>query len=90
VQRLICSAISASVEAALWFAGIEVVPDICGAPDDIIAALLSGDDDLQRFRSPGCRRDQTRLSARDAASGAGPATPSADGARSRHRRGGRP
>ena len=56
VDLLVCSAISAPLEAILWVSGIEVLSDICGSPDEIIAALAAGDDELGRFRSPGSRR----------------------------------
>jgi hypothetical protein len=37
-------------------AGIEVVPDICGEPEEVIAALCTGAKELERLRSPGSRR----------------------------------
>lgn len=52
---LICSAISSPLEATLWAQGVEVVSDICGSPDEIMAALAAGDASLDRFRSPGSR-----------------------------------
>lgn len=55
VNVLICSAISSPLEAKLWALGIEVISDICGSPDAIIAALAAGDAELDRFRSPGSR-----------------------------------
>jgi predicted Fe-Mo cluster-binding NifX family protein len=59
VDVLICSAISWPVEAMVWLAGIEVVSDICGAADEVIAAYVKGVRDLARFHSPGCS-DQER------------------------------
>lgn len=53
VDVLICSAISWPLEANLWVAGIEVVPDICGPTDAIIAAYRAGRRDLARFQAPG-------------------------------------
>jgi predicted Fe-Mo cluster-binding NifX family protein len=64
VDILICSAISSLVEATLWIAGIEVVSDICGAPDEIVEAWASGDEELRRFSSPGSRRRSTRSKTR--------------------------
>ena len=55
VDVLVCSAISAPLEAALCGLGIEVISDICGSPDEIISALAAGDTELVRFRSPGSR-----------------------------------
>ncbi|MCU0305259.1 MAG: hypothetical protein MUC56_14500 [Thermoanaerobaculales bacterium] len=60
VDVLICSAISPPVEAALWMVGIEVVPDICGRPEEIVAAFLGGAEMLRRYRSPGSRRWHSR------------------------------
>ena len=64
VEVLICSAISSPLESVLWAQGVEVVSDICGSPDEIIAALAAGDTDLDRFRSPGSRRKLKRSTAR--------------------------
>jgi len=55
VDLLVCSAISSVLEAKLWAQGVEVVSDICGSLDEIMAALAAGDADLTRFRSPGSR-----------------------------------
>jgi predicted Fe-Mo cluster-binding NifX family protein len=55
VDLLVCSAISAPLEAILWVSGIEVISDICGSPDEIIRAIAAGDNELGRFRSPGSR-----------------------------------
>ncbi len=60
VNVLICSAISSPVEATLYALGVEVVSDICGSPEEIIAALAAGDAELDRFRSPGSRRKPRR------------------------------
>ena len=61
VDVLICSAISSTLEAALWAQGVEVIADMCGSPDEIMAALAAGDVSLDRFRSPGsrCRTKRT-------------------------------
>jgi predicted Fe-Mo cluster-binding NifX family protein len=57
VEALVCSAISAPLETALAASGIEVISDICGSPDEIIGALITGDLELRRFRSPGSRHE---------------------------------
>jgi predicted Fe-Mo cluster-binding NifX family protein len=54
VDLLICAAISTPLAAILWVSGIEVMSDTCGPVDDIVTAYVSGDIDLDRFRSPGC------------------------------------
>jgi predicted Fe-Mo cluster-binding NifX family protein len=56
VDLLVCSAISSAVEAMLWAHGVDVVSDICGSPDEIMAALAAGDTELTRFHAPGSRR----------------------------------
>ncbi len=53
IDALICAAVSTPLEATLWVAGIEVIPDICGTVDEIVEAFASGDKELARFRSPG-------------------------------------
>jgi predicted Fe-Mo cluster-binding NifX family protein len=55
VELLICSAISAELETVLWISGIEVLSEICGDADRIVATYLGGDHDLQQFRSPAKR-----------------------------------
>lgn len=42
VDVLICSAISRTLEAALWVAGIEVVSEVCGPVEDVVKAYLKG------------------------------------------------
>lgn len=60
VDVLVCSAISAPLAAALLASDIDVISDICGSPDEIVAALAAGDNELRRFRSPGSRRRTKR------------------------------
>jgi predicted Fe-Mo cluster-binding NifX family protein len=62
VDLLICAAISTPLEAALWVSGIEVIPDTCGTVDEIVEALVSGDVELARFRSPGNTRSHRSVS----------------------------
>lgn len=71
VDVLVCSAISAPLEAALCGLGIEVISDICGSPDEIISALAAGDTELARFRSPGSRCRPKRSATRRVAHGQG-------------------
>ncbi|MEE4270649.1 MAG: NifB/NifX family molybdenum-iron cluster-binding protein [Thermoanaerobaculales bacterium] len=60
IDLLACSAISAPLASAMSAAGIEVISDICGSPDEIIEALAAGGDGLEGLRSPGSRRDPKR------------------------------
>jgi predicted Fe-Mo cluster-binding NifX family protein len=60
INVLVCSAISSPLEAKLHALGIEVISDICGSPEEIIAALAAGEGDLVQFRSPGSRRKPRR------------------------------
>jgi predicted Fe-Mo cluster-binding NifX family protein len=60
VSVLVCSAVSPPLEATLWVLGVEVISDVCGSPDEIFEALAAGDRELDRFRTPGCRRQPTR------------------------------
>jgi predicted Fe-Mo cluster-binding NifX family protein len=56
VDVLVCSAVSAPLEAMLWVSGVEVISDVCGDPERIASALAGGDMELDRFRSPGSRK----------------------------------
>ena len=58
VDVLVCSAVSPTIEAAVWVSGVEVISDICGSPDEIVDALAAGDTELCRFHSPGSRRQR--------------------------------
>lgn len=60
VDRLICSAVSPQLEAVLLMAGVEVVTDVCGDLEEIVAAVASGDTELSRFRMPGASRGERR------------------------------
>jgi len=42
VDVVICGGVSHQLEAALWVAGIEVIPEICGPVDRVIDAFLRG------------------------------------------------
>jgi predicted Fe-Mo cluster-binding NifX family protein len=69
VDVLVCSAISAPLEATLAGLGIDVISDICGSPDEIIAALSRGDTALERFRAPGSRSRLKRSAGNPSGSG---------------------
>ncbi|HSN57771.1 MAG TPA: NifB/NifX family molybdenum-iron cluster-binding protein, partial [Candidatus Sulfomarinibacteraceae bacterium] len=60
VDRLICSAVSPQLEAVLLMAGVEVVTDVCGDLEEIVAAVANGDTELSRFRMPGASRGERR------------------------------
>lgn len=42
VDVVICGAITRQLEAGLWAAGIEVIPEICGPVDRVMNAFLHG------------------------------------------------
>lgn len=51
---LICAAISRPLEALLLSTGVEVVPQRCGAVEDVLEAFISGQLTEQAFVIPGC------------------------------------
>ncbi len=54
VDVLICGAISKALEVAVFQVGIDVIPQICGDVEGILAAFISGQLDEESFRMPGC------------------------------------
>jgi len=42
IDVVICGAVSRQLEAALWVAGMDVIPEICGPVDPVIRAFLRG------------------------------------------------
>ena len=72
VDCLICSALSPQLEAVLLMAGVEVVTDVCGDVEEIVAAVASGDAELSRFRMPGASRGGRRAAAGAARDGREP------------------
>ncbi len=56
VEVLICSAISRSLGSVLVSAGIEVVGDVCGPVEEIVAAYAHGTLGDGRYASPGHTR----------------------------------
>jgi predicted Fe-Mo cluster-binding NifX family protein len=54
VDLLICGMISQTQETALASAGIRIIPHICGAMEDVIAAFIDGRIESGELRMPGC------------------------------------
>jgi predicted Fe-Mo cluster-binding NifX family protein len=55
VDLLICGMISQTQQTALASAGIQIIPCICGAMDEVIAAFLEGRLEKGGLLMPGCR-----------------------------------
>lgn len=55
VDILICGAISCELKNMLQSAGVEVMPQICGPVEDVLAAFLSGELADMPFLMPGHR-----------------------------------
>jgi len=55
---LICGAVSWPLKIALAAAGIEVIPQICGDVESVLAAYLDGGLARDDFLMPGCRGRQ--------------------------------
>lgn len=53
VDLLICSGIAAGTRSMLRLAGVDVLADICGPPERIVAAYAGGNAALSEFRAPG-------------------------------------
>jgi predicted Fe-Mo cluster-binding NifX family protein len=56
VHLLICGMISQTQQTALNSAGIRIIPCICGAIEEVIAAFLDGRLENGALLMPGCRR----------------------------------
>ncbi len=54
VDVLICGAISRALEVVVSQAGIDVISQICGDVEGILAAFIRGQLDEESFRMPGC------------------------------------
>ena len=54
VDALICGAVSRPFLSMLTGLGVEVIPWIAGASEDVLGAYLVGDLFCARFRMPGC------------------------------------
>ena len=59
-EILICGAISASAEARLAAAGVQVIGFTCGMVDEVLAAYLSNKLVNSAFAMPGCQRWRRR------------------------------
>lgn len=57
-EVLICGAISRPMEVALTAAGIRVIPDTCGAIDDVLGAFIEGRLGEATFMLPGTSRQK--------------------------------
>ena len=53
VGLLICGAISRPLEAAFWLTGIEVISEVCGSVDEVIAAYSNGSLSDEKYLTPG-------------------------------------
>lgn len=51
---LICGAVSRHLESMLTAAGVQVIPNKCGAIDEIVDAFVAGELTDQAFLMPGC------------------------------------
>ena len=56
INTLICGAVSRPFFRMLLSAGIEVIPDISGDPENVLKAYLNGTIFHSRFLMPGCKR----------------------------------
>jgi predicted Fe-Mo cluster-binding NifX family protein len=59
-DMLICGAISGQLERMLRSTGVQVIPNICGAIDDVIAAFFNGSLMDPAFLMPGCQGRRRR------------------------------
>ena len=60
---LICGAISAPIEQALLANGVEVISQICGDVEQVLAAFIEGRLGQETFLMPGCCGRRRRLRA---------------------------
>jgi predicted Fe-Mo cluster-binding NifX family protein len=60
VAVLICGAVSRPLAAALHAAGIQVVAQVCGPTEEVLAAFFADQLDRDDFRMPGCCRRRGR------------------------------
>jgi len=56
IDTLICGAVSRPFFSMLLSAGIEIIADISGDPENVLQAYMSGNIFHSRFLMPGCRR----------------------------------
>jgi predicted Fe-Mo cluster-binding NifX family protein len=55
-DTLICGAISRPLESFLVSAGVEVIPQTCGAVEEVLHAFVAGELHEDVFVTPGCQR----------------------------------
>lgn len=55
IDRLVCGAISRELAQMLSARGIQTLPFVTGAVEEVLAAYLAGDLPNLRFAMPGCR-----------------------------------
>jgi len=61
---LICGAISRPLEMAVSATGVEVIPQICGDVERVLAAFIGGRLDQDAFLMPGCCGRRRRFGVR--------------------------
>jgi predicted Fe-Mo cluster-binding NifX family protein len=54
IETLICGAVSHALEVLLGAGGIQVIPRICGAVDEVLQAFLCSELHNDQFAMPGC------------------------------------
>ncbi len=54
IEVLICGALSQTLSEMLVLRGVQVIPFIAGATDDVLKAFVAGNLDRTRFAMPGC------------------------------------
>jgi len=54
IEVLICGALSQSLSEMLVLRGVQVIPFIAGATDDVLKAFVAGNLDRAQFAMPGC------------------------------------
>jgi len=59
IDVLICGAISRPFSERLAAAGINIIPGISGAVEEIVAAYFGGTLNQAKYAMPGCRQQQT-------------------------------
>jgi predicted Fe-Mo cluster-binding NifX family protein len=60
VQRLICGAISRPLAEQFADAGVDLIPLVSGAVDEVISAYANGELEHARFLMPGCTAEQRK------------------------------
>jgi predicted Fe-Mo cluster-binding NifX family protein len=71
VHTVICGAISRSLEALLFSAGVSVIPNTCGPVEEVLAGFVTGRFGPRSFLMPGCRGQRRRFRGRHRRRGRG-------------------